>query len=45
MYSKFVDNSFEQEKNIKNAKIRGENFQMNSFNDSLKTLIQKLSKT
>ena len=40
---KFVDNSFEQEKNIKNAKKFVEkNFQMNSFNDSLKTLISKI---
>ena len=40
---KFLDNSFEQEKNIKNAKSYVEkNFQINSFNNSLKTLISKI---
>ena len=39
----FIDNTFEQEKNIKNAKSFVEkNFQMSSFNDSLKTLISKI---
>lgn len=40
---KFIDNSFEQEKNIKKAKSFAEkNFQMSSFNNSLKTLISKI---
>ena len=40
---KFIDNTFEQEKNIKNAKSFVEkNFQMSSFNHSLKTLISKI---
>ena len=40
---KFIDNSFEQEINIKKAKSFVEkNFQMSSFNDSLKTLISKI---
>ena len=40
---KFIDNTFEQEKNVKNAKSFVEkNFQMSSFNDSLKTLISKI---
>ena len=39
----FIDNTFEQEKNIKNAKSFVEkNFQMSSFNNSLKTLISKI---
>ena len=39
----FIDNTIEQEKNIKNAKSFVEqNFQMSSFNHSLKTLISKI---
>ena len=39
----YIDNTIEQEKNIKNAKsFVEENFQMSSFNDSLKTLITKI---
>ena len=41
----FIDNTFEQKKNIKNAQSFVEkNFQISSFNYSLKTLISKLSK-
>jgi glycosyltransferase involved in cell wall biosynthesis len=41
----FIDNTVEQEKNIKNAKSFVEkNFQMSSFNNSLKTLISKIVK-
>ena len=40
---KFIDNSFEQEKNVKKAKSFVEkNFQISSFNNSLKTLISKI---
>ena len=40
---KFIDNSFEQEIKIKKAKSFVEkNFQLSSFNDSLKTLISKI---
>ena len=40
---KFLENTFEQEKNVKNAKSFVEkNFQKSSFNDSLKTLISKI---
>ena len=39
----FIDNTLEQEKNIKNAKSFGEkNFQMSSFNYSLKNLISEI---
>ena len=39
----FIDNTFEQEKNIKNAKSFVEkNFQMSAFNYSLKHLISKI---
>ena len=39
----FIDNSFEQEKNIKKAKSYVEkNFQMSSFNNNIKTLISKI---
>ena len=39
----FIDNTIEQEKNIKNAKSFVEkHFQMSSFNHSLKTLISKI---
>ena len=39
----FIDNTIEQEKNIKNAKSFVEkNFQMSSFNHNLKTLISKI---
>ena len=41
----FIDNTIEQEKNIKNAKSFVEkNFQMSSFNYSLKILISKIVK-
>lgn len=41
----FIDNTIEQEKNIKNAKSFVEkNFQMSSFNFSLKILISKIVK-
>ena len=41
--NEFIDNIFEQEKNIKNAKKFVEkNFQMSSFNDRLKNLISKI---
>ena len=40
---KFIDNSFEQEKNVKKAKsFVKKNFQISSFNNSLKTLISKI---
>jgi len=39
----FLENTFDQEKNVKNAKsFIKKNFQMSSFNDSLKTLISKI---
>ncbi len=39
----FLENTFEQEKNVKNAKsFVAKNFQKSSFNDSLKTLISKI---
>ena len=39
----FLENNIEQEKNVKNAKSFVEkNFQMSSFNNSLKTLISKI---
>ena len=40
----FLENTFEQEKNVKDAKSFVEkNFSKNSFNDSLKTLISKIA--
>ena len=39
----FIDNNLKQEKNINDAKYYVKtNFQLSSFNDSLKTLISKI---